>query len=551
MENSAFGIKNELDTFHRQLNKALDKLKDTVESDKAIFSDLKSTIEISNNAVKRIEDIYNISEDLKVFAINSIVYSQKEGARGKGYQIISSRFISLSEDIAKGTVQINQIGKKMNEQISKFLLVIGEYEKFNREHIQAVSKDSKKLMEISGKSVENFSMILGDLLNRIEAIKTPTMNIMVQMQNQDIIQQQMDHMAEILVNIVKINEANSELLGLNPEEIDNPDTLWEYRNINTLLIFLLKTTEKQMVRINDDLLKAIDHLEIEFNKINNSVKDVDSDKQMISNLVRDETNGNSEATVIHLIFEAPKNTIESIVDNLDRSRKQKREIISLFKGIYDLVISEKSITGEFIPVIQSINNLLLLARIEQARNNLNISNDLSGDGVFSQTAFSNLEGIIEDMDNSGEGIRERLETVIRIFEEQKIEYGQMEEDLNDSTAIIENTESLFTENFNSVMQITDLLSREIHGYSMLFASLRELHGDMYSKINICKDMHMEIEKKLIAVDGPLSINECTYKDTTIQEILEQLTVEEERTTIAGEYSELDIEKSTGSSITLF
>lgn len=479
------------------------------------------------------------------------MYSQKEGTRGKGYQIISSRFISLSEEIAKGTDIINGIGKKMNSLIGSFLTEIDEYEEFNHKHIHSVSKDSQKLMEVSGNSVENFSMILGDLLSRIENIKKPTYNIMIQLQTQDIIQQQMDHLSEVLEKTVQITEEKAHLLNSDHEALQDRRRLDEFKNINTLLIFLLNTTEKQMKRINSDLLSMLDHLEVEFRKINELIRDVDSDKEMIGSLVKNEQGRYSEATVIHIIFQAPKNTIRDIITNLEKSRQRKKEILTRFRGIYELVLSERTVTSEFIPVIESINNLLLLARIEQARNNLDVSGDLAGSDVFSDTAFSDLESIIGDMDESGDRISEKLESVNSIFENQKDEYIRMEEELVESSSIIETTEQLFTENFSSVMKITDSLSTEVRQYSVLFSRLRELHEVMDSKISVCEELLTAVHASLEPYGGPLNINECIFKDTTIQDILENLTVDEERVTIAGEYSELDIEKSTGSNITLF
>ena len=550
-KDSSYGIKHELEIFHKKLNEALTKLKETDEEDSKVFDELKETIEISSNAVKRIDDIYNISEDLKVFAINSIVYSQKEGIRGRGYQIISGRFISLSEEIAKGTNIINGIGRKMNRYIGSFLSEIDEYEEFNHTHIHSVSKDSQKLMEISGNSVENFSMILSDLLARIEKIKDPTYNIMIQLQNQDIIQQQMDHLSEILMQTVKISEEKAALLNGGEERLTDQIQIDEYRNINTLLIFLLNTTDKQMKRINSDLLVMLDRLEVEFKKINEMIGDVDSDKEMISSLVQNNRGEKSEATVIHIIFQAPRNTLNKIIDSLEKIRLHKKGILSRFREIYELVISERTVTSDFIPLIESINNLFLLARIEQARNNLNVSGDLSGSGVFSARAFTDLKGIIEDMDESGDRIREKLERVTSSFEKQKKEYAIMEEDLTESSRIIESTELLFTENFNSVMKITDSLSSEVHQYSVLFTRLRELHRQMNDRISICEEILERINQRLEPYGGPLNINDCSFKDTTIQNILKNMTVDEERTTIAGEYSELEIEKSTGSNITLF
>jgi len=551
-KSSDYGIKHELNQFHNQLSNALETLKDTEKVDNIIFAELKSTIDISNKAIARIKEIYNISEDLKVFAINSIVYSQKEGSRGKGYQIISGNFIQLSEEIAKGTVLINGIGKQMDGEIQIFLKEINEHETFIHDHIQEVSRDSQKLVEISSKSVENFSLILNDLLSRINEVKKPTYNIMVELQKQDIIQQQMSHLMDVLDDIIHIIEENETLLDLNTENEIGEEVKNNYLNISTLLKFLLLTTEKQMDRLNIDLLSMINNMDREFQNINNSITDVNNDKKLIGQLVLPENGIEDQGSIINLIFQSPKKTISEIINNLSVGQKQKKSIINIFSDINNLVQSEKKITSSFIPIIESINNLLLLARIEQARNNLNISYDVdSENNVFSQSAFSELGNIIEDMENSETLINQNLIKINEAFSIQRGKYFQMEEKLNDSFTILEKTENLFTDNYNSVMAITDTLSNEIIAYSDLFSRLRELHNEIKQKIQICTEIRQNIETKLDILGGPINLNECRFRDTSIQSIVEKLTVEEERTTITEQFSELEIEKSSGSSITLF
>lgn len=551
-ETTDLSVKHELEQFHLQLNRALETLKDSEKIDNMIFSELRDTIVISNSAMDRIKEIYNISEDLKVFAINSIVYSQKEGSKGKGYQIISGNFIKLSEEIAKGTILISEIGIQMNDRINVFLNEIDTHEKFIHDHILNVSKDSQKLVDISNKSVENFAMVFNDLLSRIDAVKNPTYNIMIELQKQDIIEQQMRHLMDVLADIVHIIMENENLLDLSPESLPDEDEKSSYRNISTLLKFLLLTTEKQMGRINNDVLSMINNLDREFMQINNAINDVNSDKRLIGQLVISEKSEENEASIINLIFQAPKKTIEEILVNLDTGQKQKQSIISIFSEINTMVQSEKKITSSFIPIIESINNLLLLARIEQARNSLNISYNVDSENdVFSQSAFSDLEKIIEDMENSELLMSQNLVTIYKAFSKQTNKYTDMKEQLGNSFVILENTENIFMENYNSVMNITDTLSGEIRAYSSLFTKLRDLHKELSEKINICTEIRHNIEKQLDILGGPINLNECQFRDTTINQIVEKLTVEEERTTISNEFSELKIEKSTGNSITLF
>ena len=549
---TSFGVKHELNKFHKQLKSALKSLTDSEEIDNVIFSELKKTIEISNSTIFKIKDIYNISEDLKVFAINSIVSSQKEGTRGKGYQIISGQFILQSENIAKGTDKINVLGTQLDSEIKLFLELIQEHEKFNHQHIKSVTNSSQKLMKISDSSVENFSVILNDLLNRIEFVKEPTYNIMVELQKQDIIQQQLIHLKEAMDDILHIINNKSELLESNPGDSNNESARKEYKNILTLLKFLMITTEKQMFRINKDLISMIDKLELEFSSIHNAILDVNNDKKMISQLVLPGKDADREASIIHLIFLAPENTITDILTNLEISQKQKRKLIKSFTAIYEFILSEKNMTKEFAPIIESINNLLLLARIEQARNNLKFA-ELSGNqnNMFSNDAFSQLSEIINGMEESHIKVKENLDRFIEAYDTQNTNYSLMEEDLGDSLSILKRTENLFTDNYQSVMDITDILYNEITQYSGLFEKLRSLHEDMNNKITICTDILNFVDEELNKLGGAVSLNENQFKDTIIQNIVEKLTVEEERITLQNEFSELDIEESTGSNITLF
>ncbi len=551
-EKVLYGVKHELDQFHQQLNHALETLKESESLDKIIFTDLKKTIDISNSAINKIQDIFNISENLKVFAINSIVYSQKEGARGKGYQIISGEFIKLSEEIAKGTEKINHLGKQMDTRIVSFLNLINEHEDFTHQHIQAVSMDSQKLMKVSDNSVKNFSLILNDLLNRIESVKTPTYKIMIELQRQDIIQQQMKHLVEAMDDIKQILDNNSALLDSDIGEDSDETRKKEYISLYTLLDFLLLATEKQMLRINQDILNMVDNMDGQFSLIRDAVKDIDVDKKLIGELVIPEKAKNEEATIIHLIFMAPEHTIEDIINNLGISQNQKKNIIKNFKGINELLLFEKELTVKFIPIIESINNLLLLARIEQARNSLKISSNSGNQtDIFSQSAFAELSEIIDDMDESHRLVGQNLMEIIDAFETQKSKYQNMETNLKDSLSILGKTETLFKDNYFSVMEITDTLSLEINKYTSLFERLRLLYKDMDSKINICTDMKIYINNKLERFGGPVNIEDCLFKDVIIQKIVDKCTVKEERITLSKEFSELEIEESTGSSITLF
>ncbi|MBI9109479.1 MAG: hypothetical protein JEZ04_22230 [Spirochaetales bacterium] len=541
---SSYGVKHEIERFHSQLDIALETLKETEAMDKLIFSDIINSIDISTSTLKKMEEIYNISENLKVFAINSIIYSQKAGTNGKGYQIISGEFIRMSEDIAKGTNNINKLGQEMDSQISTLLNLLKEHEDFTSTHIEAISIDSKMLVNSTNSSVQNFSIILNDLLSRIEKCKDPTAQIMTELQKQDIIQQQLEHLMEAMNDILIIIDKHSFQLGSETEITNNEDARQEYLSLYTLLNFLVVSTEKQIRRISSELIGMIDAMESLFTNMKTSIIDIDQDKDCFSRLVLADKNDKDNASVVNQIFQKPADMIKTVVNSIKFGMDQKKMIIDCFMIIENMILEEKESTQAFIPIIETINNLLVLARIEQARYTLNISN-------FSQSDFPELSKIVENVEQSHALVEHNLQTSINTFDSQKEKHNEMKEKLDNSLVILGKTENIFIENFESVMNITSELFNDINQYVDLFKMLRGLTDDMVAKIDICSDIHDNVDQQLEAFGGPISLEDCLFKDLIIQKIVDKCTVDTERITLNHEFTEFEIEGSSGNSITLF
>ncbi|MBI9102437.1 MAG: hypothetical protein JEY99_08490 [Spirochaetales bacterium] len=535
----SYGVKHEMDQFHIKLNIALKALEKAEKEDRITFSKLRESIELSTKTLGKTKDIQNISENLKVFAINSIVYSQKAGLKGKGYQVISGEFIILSETIATGTEKINKIGSVMHTQIDEFHGMIKEHEEFSRNHIESISKDSGVLLNKANKSVESFSIILNDLLNRIEAVKEPTSQIMAQLQKQDIIQQQLEHLMEAIRDILLI--------------IENPENYREERNTYTLLGILMVTVETQINRIGEELVEMINGMEILFDNMNASIMDINSDKSHFSQLVNIECETEDCPSIVDIIFKTPCDMIKSIEEDLQKSVIQKQFITECFSGIEEKIKEEKDLALQFVPIIESINNLHILAKIEQARYELKISSQdkNSNFGFFSEEAYSELAEIVKEIENAHLTVSHNLNESKNSFATQVQDYANMGTQLDSSLAIIEKTREMFIDNFNLVINITNELFNHVKHHIQLFQTLRGLVNDITDKMYICNDINKIVNEKLNTMGGPVQLADCIFKDAIIQNIVEKCTVEEERTTLSSKFEEFDIEESAGSNITLF
>ena len=504
----SYGVKHELNQFQDYINEFLVILQDTNTIDNEIFENLKKTVGVSNSTINKIHDISEISENLRVFAINSIVFSQREGDAGRGYQIIANEFIRLSEEISSSTYRINEKGQQMQVQTKEFLRLIEEYEEFISSHISRVSGESRTLLQKSTLSAENFSKLMNDLLSRLDDIKKPTSRIMVDVQLQDIIQQQFTGLTRTLDDALTIVN--------RIKDHNNPESTVQ---VYSLLDYIFSNTNSQLRKVNNQMLDLIHQLESHFINIQNILKDFQNDKEEINSLVIPENGDTSRGSIVFEIFSSPDKAIENILHDLKHGQTLKQEVISHFSRIFSLVNDEKNMAMTFSPIIESVNNLLLLGKIEQARHGLALSgNDIS---VFSQIKTSELSGIIEDVNESHSMIEESLEKINLAFTYQKSKYRGIEDRLRESRQILQKTETIFRDNYFTVINVSDMLMKEIHSFVKLFDELKRLHSKMAKSIEISDELAHGVNNILNEHGGAISIDECRFDDSFIQEVYER------------------------------
>ncbi|MBI9107023.1 MAG: hypothetical protein JEZ04_09785 [Spirochaetales bacterium] len=555
-----FGVKQEIKNFHEQLEKILSDLEETNLMDKNILNDLKTSIEISNTTSDEIKSIFDISENLKVYAINSIANSRKAGDRGRGYQVISSEFIKHSESIALGTKEISSIGDLVQKDIQDFLFAVQELEEYSNINIKTISTSSGDILSKANSSIENFSEILHDLLNRVECSKNPTYQIMVELQQHDIIHQQLVHLIENIDDIMIILDNNSDRLDLAEHSMTEYDKA-ENRSLYTLLIFLIENTEHQMNRISGDFIVMINNLERLFQEMNNTINDVNTDKNEFSQIVVDSKtepldcqlqSNTSRPSVLNYIFDSPCVVIREMRDNIDSLKKKKRSILELFFKLEKQINNKRIHAQSFLPVIEVINNLFFLSRIEQARYNLKFS--IAGAGMddnFFEDTFSELSNIIEAIGYSHDLVIKNFHKTRDSFNIQENKYDEMEKCFIESLRALNETKKIFLKHFNTVMEITNELLSEISGYTVVFEELRALNDDIGRNIAICAEIKGTISLRINILGGALSLNECDFKDVIYQKIVQKCTVAQELETIKENFQGFEIEEAGSNSITLF
>ena len=114
----------------------------------------------------------------------------------------------MATEIAGSIKKIKTLGQLMDSQID---MLVSDY----------IPDKSRNLIIRSACIVKNFSIILNDILNRIETVKEPIFRIMVELQKQDIIQQQIEHLIEAMDDILCLIETDNvpEYSGLPNKKI--------------------------------------------------------------------------------------------------------------------------------------------------------------------------------------------------------------------------------------------------------------------------------------------------------------------------------------------
>ncbi|MBN2652982.1 MAG: hypothetical protein JXR63_11415 [Spirochaetales bacterium] len=544
-ENKKFGVTHEIAEFHRELEDAVSRIRISEGSSMSLMGELNSSINNISKLIDDLTEILDFSENLKVFAINSITNSQKIGVRGSGYKIISDQFIKISEKISNWTEKISLEASYIKSLTSEVSARIEEHRGSSTAHFDEVSTNSADILKKTEKSVHNFSIILNDILARVNTIKDPTYNIMIKIQRQDIIKQQLVHVTEIIENILVVIKHYSEDLGL--QQSDDEKLL----NIYSLIDFLVNSTERQMRRIAEDLDHMLDELDAEFYKMKNSMEDIDEDKENFSDMIFAKE-GEACAPIIKLLFESPRSFISAFSSDYRELINQKSQILIDYSSIENKIRAEKNIASDFPSIATELTNMLMLSKIEQARYKLNISDkDEFMSEEFANVTLKGLLDIIEEIDASHVDIQKSLKDAQSAFEAHKAECLEIEDHLRKSISILDRSEQLFSDNFKTVMDLTSELEDQIDDYIKMFNTLREMNQEINQNINVCSDLHLKILDKAEKLGGLLDISECHFKDVIFSEIIHRYTVEAERATIAEHNLSLDIESSSDDSITLF
>jgi len=175
--------------------------------DQELLAALFACIQETRGIETHLAHIRGLAKDVKVHAINSIVVSAKSGQAGEGYRALSKFFILFSN---RARLQIEDLAGSSRRFFAQF----DAYEL----EVKSLAAEDAALLEHTGstfratfqrllESFHAFSVTLHDLFDRVGQNRVSIRSLINRMQEQDIVQQQLQHVVQIFDQFARERDA--------------------------------------------------------------------------------------------------------------------------------------------------------------------------------------------------------------------------------------------------------------------------------------------------------------------------------------------------------
>ena len=499
-----------------------------------ILKSLTGSINEYRKSQTYIDEIRNISENLKIVSLNALCNAVKAGKGGEGFSVITENLKEVTEDTISRTESLENKNDMVKQSLELFY---GSEDDISSTRRVILSMLEEKVLT----GIEEFqkqSGIAGKLLNELavesEGIRKNIVVIMQELQQQDLIRQTIDQI------ILSINELTAEYTGcgeipeITEENLD--EAIFSIRIIelsvsmidevvgnleNTINVFTenfrsartkLEYIQKEKDRAVDDFFKSLES----FRNLSRIGKDISSETETFS----------SKRIDLILLISKLIGSVRAIVDEFDSFDK---------------------ISGW-------LQNVAVLSRIELSR-----SLKLAG-MKESVMDMSELVNRIQEQINNGEKETENF------IKKTSVVYEEYKDYTNKETVFLKEFTTFFVENINEISIINNRFSEELNTFVFFTGKFYDLFD--FSEGELVKLKQIETDLKTVQKDlkciedklgpaveeniGGRNIAEWKIKNDDMNRIIEKFTIYSHKKT-AGEVSGLNVEDSVleAGEITLF
>lgn len=547
-----YGIFQKIRAFQAIIHEAVLKIESITKEDKVFFERVNNAIKDVKNVMKNINDIKNVSEELKVYAINSITFANRAGEKGKGYHILAKEYIQISDQLSKKVMEISNASERVLKTFSNFDAGVNVLHDFYIDSFSNVAKTFTKSANKMEDGFKNLCVILQSLIDRIEQSKDPIKNIMIDMQRQDIIQQQLEHVDESLKETFSIISENRYLIDKHNSDKLSPQEVILLEDIYKMIHTICNLNIGQLGRIQKEINVFNTKTAETFRSMKSVLDDIEDDKAVILDFfVGDNPKG--ESSTINSLFGEPEKIIDDMFENQERYIIQKEGIIDIAKNLDGQTLSFNKSFDAIVNSTDLINQMQLLTQIEINRNSLDKA--VSGTSNSSLTVSENFSievpEIVEHFNKSLNQVITYVNDFINEFDQQNPVLKEVLNKLDGAKEILGSSKVIVRDYLTSMLELTDDLTKQVNTSIGLFSDLTVLENDVFEKVDVLDSIIYQIEQDVQKLNNDVDFNNWKINDEIMKTIVEKYTVASERDTALNIFSDLSIEDSESSNITLF
>lgn len=551
-DNNSYGIAQKINAFRLEIVNIGEKISTMIHEEIIIFNEILQSINEIKNMMDHINALGDISDEIRVFSINSIILANNSGIRGRGYKVLSKELIQFANNITK-------TGESIYSESENILLTFTNYEKIAK-NVQTIEETNRVLLsqkipnsfQEMERGFTNSSALIHDLINRVNATKEIISNIMINLQNQDIIQQQLEHIIDSFNRLKSkaephFNNQNSlDIDGLSITQLQELGDLFEFTKT------ICKLNTNQLTRIINEIRDFNTLTTNHLFDMETKLGDIIEDKESIFKHLASEKSDNS---AIDAIF-ASSNA------NLANGKKSFKECFQAKKTLVDL--SETALHDierldhhfkKINEAVKHFSQMRLLLEIETRRENLIATSDKAQNSKADNIASiisKQLNELSENYFSANAGMRNHSHRYKEYFEKQIPLTTEIENKLSNSEVLLADSRKIMKENLFSLIGFTDELKYEVDQAIANIKTLGKVESVLEKHLLTIQEIEKEASENQNKIKLKLKITEWKIAESDLQKLIDEYTVAAELATAQNTLINIDIEQGVASdNFTLF
>lgn len=421
-----------------------------------ISTDILKRLESMGNIQNIISQMKQISREIRLFSINSVIVSSRAGSEGIGFKSISRFIIELSDEIQKTAFGLENYSQEIMLVYNKIKAVFSElFEKIYKEKMQNIKIEIKAQIQKSIRAVEEVYRILNDVLKRINLSLEEIPGVMQNLQKQDIVKQALEHVQSIFAQIFR-----EDSVRINHQ--DQKDNL----HFSSYIIFTSDKVNQDLNNTQHLVKKTNKAIHDNFQTIFGTFSEIKEDQENIVGYFTDSYISERSNGFLKEIFGKLKKLFKSYEQVLTEEVQLKQRLVGLFDEMRQIYSRGSSFFSVFEKFFSTMNNINVLAQIEMNKKSV-AGQDSSG---IKQKFSLMLESLKDFKEKVRENLQRTLSSLIK-------EMGSFSETQKEQSLVIDENIHFLDKNIYELDSI----------YSIVAESLENIVGSGRKMLNLIEE----------------------------------------------------------------